>query len=98
MYRTYSYNNMPEPIRHYKEEKPVKEPVPAPKPEPEKEEKKVCRTDGCKDKDGFLPGILDNFEADDFILIIVIFALLADDCDDKLLILALAFIFFSELF
>ena len=41
--------------------------------------------------------IFGNFEADDIILLIVIFALLLEDCEDKLLIAALGFIFVSEI-
>ncbi len=39
--------------------------------------------------------ILGNFEVDDIILLAIILILLADDCDDKLLLLALAFVFIS---
>lgn len=39
---------------------------------------------------------LGNFETDDIILLIVVFVLLADNCDDKLLLLTLAFIFFNS--
>lgn len=37
--------------------------------------------------------ILGNFETDDIILAIVIIMLLANDCNDKLLLLAIAFVF-----
>lgn len=92
MYRTYSYNDMPEPVRRHREEKPAPTPramSAAPKKEP------VAET---KCKDGILSGIFDNFENDDIILIVVAIVLLMDDCDDKLLLLALAFIFISDKF
>lgn len=85
MYRTYSYNDMPQPVRHRREDKPK----PLPPAPPQKHEEK---------KDGFLGGIFDSFETDDIILIVVALVLLIDDCDDKLLLLAIAFIFFSEWF
>ena len=37
-----------------------------------------------------------KIETDDLILLIVIFVLLADNCDDSLLLLALAFIFLNS--
>ena len=40
-------------------------------------------------------GILSKLENDDIILIAIALLLLADDCDDKLLIIAIAFIFIS---
>lgn len=36
-----------------------------------------------------------NLETDDIILIAIAFLLLADDCDDKMLLLAIGFIFIS---
>ena len=36
-----------------------------------------------------------NFETDDIILAVVILMLLLNDCDDKLLLLALAFVFIT---
>ncbi len=96
MYRTYSYNDMPEPVRRHREECPA---PPPPSPVPEKRENK-CESGKYKNnrKDGHSGGIFDNFETDDIILLVVALALLLDDCDDKLLLLALAFIFFSEWF
>ena len=38
-----------------------------------------------------------KFETDDIILAVVMVMLLANDCNDKLLLLALAFVFFSGL-
>ena len=40
-------------------------------------------------------GFLSKLENDDIILIAIALLLLADDCDDKLLIIAIAFIFIS---
>ncbi len=85
MYRSYSVNNMPTPITYepHVEKKPVKpERHEPPKEKVEKKEKKT--------------GLLDNIQTDDVILIIVVLALLLDDCEDKLLIAALGFIFISE--
>lgn len=87
MYRTYSYKDMPVPVRRVNDEKP--KPKPPPPPPQKCEERK---------KDGILGGVFDNLETDDLILIVVALVLLIDDCDDKLLLLALAFIFFSEWF
>ena len=41
---------------------------------------------------------LSGLGTDDLILIVVALVLLIDDCDDKLLLIALAFIFLSEWF
>ncbi len=90
MYRTYSYNNMPMPVRS----KP--QPPPEPKP-PEKKEIKKCEAHKEK-KDASLGGILGDLKTDDIILIVIALALLIDDCDDKLLLIALAFVFFSDMF
>ena len=40
-------------------------------------------------------GLLSNLQIDDIILIAIVLILLADGCDDNLLILAIAFIFIS---
>lgn len=97
MYRTYSYNDMPRPVTRQREEE--KKPAP-PRHENERHEKheKHERHERCdeKKKGGFLDGIFGNMEADDIILLIVVLALIMDDCDDKLLLLALGFIFISE--
>lgn len=37
-------------------------------------------------------------KSDDLILILVIFMLLFNDCDDKLLLIALAYVFFADYF
>lgn len=82
MYRSYSINNMPEPITH-KPEKPANNQPPSKKTEAEHMK---------------IGGIFDNLQNDDIILLAVIFILLINDCDDKLLIAALAFIFLSDNF
>lgn len=92
MYRTYSYNDMPEPVRRHREEKPA----PAPRAVPAVPKKEPVAETKCKD--GILGGLFDNLENDDIILIVVALVLLMDDCDDKLLLLALAFIFISDRF
>lgn len=83
MYRKYySYNDMPKPIY---EQQPRNEQCTAPI---HKKEQELCESN----KNNKLFGLFDN---DDIILAIVIIILLGNDCDDKLLLLALAFIFFS---
>ena len=94
MYRSYSYNNMPQPvIRHEEAPKPPAPPPPSkpapPPPEPKRETER--KPDG-------IGGFLKNLQTDDIILIAVIFALLIDDCDDKLLLIALGFVFCSDMF
>ncbi len=44
-----------------------------------------------------LNGLIPNLKSDDIILLVIIFVLLIDDCEDKLLLIALGFIFFSGL-
>lgn len=41
-------------------------------------------------------GIIAGLESDDIILLAVIFMLLSDGCDDKLLLLAIAYVFISD--
>ncbi|MDY3031553.1 MAG: hypothetical protein SOS24_07330 [Clostridia bacterium] len=80
MYKTYSYNNMPKAIT----EKP-QPPSPPCSPSPPKPQ---------DNKKG--GGIFDGFETDDIILLVVIAILLLDDCEDKLLLAALAFVFLAD--
>ena len=42
--------------------------------------------------------IAENFKSDDLILLIVIAILIFNECNDKLLLLALVYIFFSDYF
>ena len=82
MYRRYySYNDMPQVLKHTENDK-----KPAP-PENERCEK-PCPPP-CDNK------LFGNFETDDIILGIVILALLLDGNDDKILLLALAVIFLT---
>ncbi len=54
-----------------------------------KPQEDVCHQNNNSNK------LFGKFETDDIILAIVIVMLLANDCDDKLLLLALAFVFFT---
>lgn len=90
MYRKYySYNDMPTIAQH--RENTVSIPK-AEKKEPERVHKEEKHTDNGLFQNGKLFG---KFESDDIILLIVVFILLMDECDDKLLLAALAFIFFN---
>lgn len=83
MYRNfYSINDMPKPIKHEESCEKEKEII-----------KKDCKDleTSCNKKGGFF----DNLQLDDIILIAIILLLLADGCDDNLLILAIAFVFIS---
>lgn len=85
MYRkNYSVNDMPQ-IRN------------APPPPPPEEKVLPVHSDNVEEKIGFIQNgkVLGRFETDDIILIVIAIILLADDCDDKLLILALGFVFLS---
>ena len=84
MYRTYSYNDMPIPVQRRNED--MRKPMPPPKKEIECKEEKIEKK--CEKNDN--GGILSGLGTDDLILIV--------DCDDKLLLIALAFIFLSEWF
>lgn len=86
MYRSYSVNNMPEPVMH-NAEKP-----PRPMPKEETKPQEVIAPEKKSE------GILDNLKKDDIILLVVILVLLLDECDDKLLLAAIAFVFFSDMF
>ena len=92
MYRTYSYNDMPIPVQRRNED--MRKPMPPPKKEIECKEEKIEKK--CEKNDN--GGILSGIGTDDLILIVVALVLLIDDCDDKLLLIALAFIFLSEWF
>ncbi len=79
MYRSYSVNNMPQPVNTVKE---TEEP-PKAEPKPLKKEQ---------------PTPLSGLKSDDFLLILIIFILIFNECDDRLLLLALLYIFFSDYF
>ncbi len=87
MYRRYySYNDMPQMVRpsaNKEAEKPKEKPPEAPAVHKKQKEQKK---------------FLDKLETDDIILVVVALLLLMDECDDKLLILAIGFIFLSGLF
>ena len=92
MYRTYSYNDMPIPVQRRNED--MRKPMPPPKKELECTAENIAKKFDNPDHGGILSGL----GTDDLILIVVALVLLIDDCDDKLLLIALAFIFLSEWF
>lgn len=71
MYRSYSYNNMPEPVM----------------PSPKHIEKKTVQNQTEKKAD---------LSTDELILMLVTALLLMNECDDKPLLLALAYVFISD--
>ena len=82
MYRSYSVNNLPQPVIE-----PEHRPLPPPNKESIKKEQK---------KEELLP--LTGLKSDDLILLIVIALLIFNECNDKLLLLAQIYIFFSDYF
>ena len=87
MYRRYySINDMPQ----------IKDVVPK-AIENEKKPENVHKS--VEEEIGFLQNgkVIGKFETDDIILIVIAIILLADDCDDKLLLFALGFEFLSGL-
>ncbi len=78
MYRSYSMNDMPQPVSRTSEI-----PKAIPLPEPVQQKKEPTRP---------------SIKTDDIILIIVIAVLLLNECDDKLLLMALAYIFLADFF
>lgn len=84
MYHSYSVSNMPEPIN-----------ASPPKYEQAKPEKKESvQKSEKKEPLPFLSGL----RSDDLLLLLVIAVLIFNECDDKLLLLALVYIFFSDYF
>jgi len=80
MYRKYySYNDMPKPVRETNRP-PVHE-------EREVHKKEIAPTNPL--------GFLKNLESDDIILAVIAIMLIVNDCDDKLLLLAIAFVFIT---
>ena len=63
--------------------------------EPKKEECTENLHIEKKNQTGDIRSFFKNLEADDIILIAIALLLLADDCDDKMLLVAIAFIFIS---
>ena len=70
---------------------------PKPKPSEKKEECLPVAKNNASKAPFFENGkLLGRFETDDIILLVVIFILLADECEDTLLLLAIAFVFFNS--
>ncbi len=93
MYRKYySYNDMPtvKPAPLENAGAPSQPPAPAPPPE-----HVSALNEHIPEKRAETSGVLGGAATDDIILGAIIFALLNDGCDDKLLLLALAFVFLS---
>lgn len=82
MYKSYSMNNMPQQIKPHSA--PETPPLP-PLKKPDIKQKEVQKSTS-------------SLKSDDLILILVIFMLLFNDCDDKLLLMALAYVFFADYF
>ena len=87
MYKSYSYKNMPQPVRTNTSEETSKQ-IPASSPAPPAREPQ-------KKQHGII-SVIDKLQSDDIILLIVIILLMMNDCDDKLLLLALAYVFLAE--
>ncbi len=82
MYRRYySYNDMPVPVK------------PELKQEAAQIHKSVQKNPLNTEKK---KGVLENLKIDDIIILAVIFILFMDECDDLLLLAALAFIFLNR--
>ena len=87
MYRKYySYNDMPRPV------KPLPVPVQNTPCTQDKKEEKPCGEQSLLKKGG----ILGNMSNDDIILAVVLFILLMDGCEDKLLLAAIGFLLLSD--
>lgn len=86
MYRSYSMNDMPQMIKREKSDNKKQE-----SPVSNLHNKPIEESAGII-KDGKFLG---KFELDDIILIAIIVMLLTNDCDDKLLLLAIGFVFVS---
>lgn len=85
MYRRYySYSDMPQMVMH--NDKPKEECV-------KEEKQESCEAQGSQSNK-----VLGRFELDDIILGIVILALLLDDGDDSVLLIALAIIFLTGIY
>ena len=84
MYRKYySINDMPQ-LRNVDEVREIKKET-------------TTKAKNIEEQIGFIKDgrVFGKFEIDDIILIIIALVLFADDCDDKLLLFALVFIFLS---
>ncbi len=82
MYRNYySYNDMPSLAKRTEPQAEIRKAPPAPIiPEPEKKPSM---------------GFLNNLSLDDIILLAILFLLLANGCEDKLLLAAIGFVFLT---
>ncbi len=80
MYKSYSYNNMPQPLPQKKSA----------------DIKRDHSVEQIRNQQRGLRGILDKMELDDVILLAIIIILLMNECDDMLLLLAIGYIFISE--
>ncbi len=80
MYRSYSLNNMPQPVPEPRHETPTVKEI----AEPQKKQSE--------------PTALSRLKSDDMILLVIIALLIFNECNDKLLLLALVYIFFSDYF
>lgn len=89
MYKSYSYSNMPEPVNTHTPSHHSDHPV---KREHEYTHKSSQSIAQQHNNNAPAKPSLQN---DDIILIIIVAILLINGCDDKLLIIALAYIFFS---
>ena len=85
MYRSYSYNNMPEPVKYHPPTRSLENNSKVSKSTVRQHTVKEQRTQKA----------LGNLQNDDIILIIIAAILIINGCDDKLLIIALAYIFLS---
>ena len=93
MYRSYSYNNMPQAKNTFKQkEKSAPNPLPVQTPSITASEKHNVNISKTNTNHSFISGL----KNDDLILLAIICALLLNHCEDKLLLLALAYIFFSD--
>ncbi|MDD6213609.1 MAG: hypothetical protein PUB42_00190 [Firmicutes bacterium] len=85
MYRKYySYNDMPQLLKH-EPPKGIK---------PDKQELCEASSEKCDSRNESRK-LFGKFELDDIIIAAVILALLIDDCDDNLLLIALGFVFLT---
>lgn len=86
MYKSFSMNDMPQMVRKDEKMEQIKEKSVSSIHNKTIEEKAGIIKDGK---------LLGKFELDDIILIAIIIILVNDNCDDKLLLLAIVWIFFS---
>ena len=90
MYRTYSYRDMPV-LKEHRQEQAQES-----RPEKPRDTKAVKGDTKTKKRDAKTLPILGDLTSDEIIIIAVAIILLADGCDDMLLIAALAFLFLSD--